>query len=220
MIVNADAYGSVEALNAALKGLSTRMVTVEIVHSGVGTITENDVNLALASKAIVIGFNTKPDNKAQALAAQEKVDVRSYSVIYAMLDEVKLAMAGLLAPIMEESYLGKAEVRAVFPVHKLGKIAGSYVLDGKIVRSAKIRVKRGTKVLHEGSIASLKRFKDDAKEVTHGYECGIGVEHFEDVEVGDILECYELKQVAAKLDGAIKDEPKAKATAVEQGAHA
>ncbi len=220
LIVKADAYGSVEALNAALKGLSTRMVTVEIVHSGVGTITENDVNLALASKAIVIGFNTKPDNKAQALAAQEKVDVRSYSVIYAMLDEVKLAMAGLLAPITEESYLGKAEVRAVFPVHKLGKIAGSYVLDGKIVRSAKIRVKRGNKVLHEGSIASLKRFKDDAKEVTHGYECGIGVEHFEDVEVGDILECYELKQVAAKLDGAIKDEPKAKTPVVEQGAHA
>ncbi|MES2504986.1 MAG: translation initiation factor IF-2 [Myxococcota bacterium] len=220
LIVKADAYGSVEALVSSLRGLSTRLVTVDIVHSGVGTITENDVNLALASKAIIIGFNTKPDSKAHTLAMQEKVDIRSYSIIYTMLDEVKLAMAGMLAPVFEENYLGKAEVRAVFPVDKLGKIAGSYVLDGKIIRSGKIRVKRGPKTMHEGTIASLKRFKDDAKEVTNGYECGIGLDHFDDVQIGDILECYELKQVAAKLDRAIKDEPKVKAPAPEQGAQA
>ena len=222
LIVKADAYGSVEALISALKDLSTRMVTVDIVHSGVGTITENDVNLALASKAIVIGFNTKPDAKASVLAAQEKVDVRSYNIIYEMLDEVKSAMVGLLAPVIEEHYLGKAEVRAVFPVHKLGKIAGCYVLDGKINRSAKIRVKRGDKSLHVGDIASLKRFKDDAKEVTSGYECGIGLASFDDIEIGDVLECFENKEVAAKLDEALKDKPKEKKPVdiAEQGAPA
>jgi translation initiation factor IF-2 len=209
LIVKADAFGSVEALVASLKGLSTKLVTVEIVHSGVGTITENDVNLALASKAIIIGFNTKPDAKAHTLAAQEKVDVRSYSIIYNMIDEVKMAMAGLLAPVYEENYLGRAEVRAIFPVNKLGKIAGCYVQDGKIIRSGQIRVKRGTKVLHQGKISSLKRFKDDAKEVTSGYEFGLSLEGYDDLEIGDILECFELKQVAAKLDAALKDEPKA-----------
>ena len=187
LIVKADAYGSVEALAASLKGLSTKLVTIEIVHSGVGTITENDVNLALASKAIIIGFNTKPDAKAHTLANQEKVDVRSYSIIYNMIDEVKLAMAGLLAPIYEEHYLGKAEVRAIFPVNKLGNIAGSYVLDGKFVRSGQVRVKRGNQVLHQGKISSLRRFKDDARAVTLGYEFGEALEGFEALKVGDML---------------------------------
>ncbi len=209
LIVKADAYGSVEALVASLKGLSTKLVTVEIVHSGVGTITENDVNLALASKAIIIGFNTKPDTKAHTLAAQEKVDIRSYSIIYNMIDEVKLAMAGLLAPVYEENYLGQAEVRALFPVNKLGKIAGCYVQDGKIARSGQVRVKRGSQILHQGKIASLKRFKDDVKEVTSGYEFGLALEGYDGLEVGDVLECFELKQVAAKLDAALKDEPQA-----------
>jgi translation initiation factor IF-2 len=208
LIVKADVYGSVEALAAALKGLSTKLVTVDVVHSGVGTITENDVNLALASKAIVIGFNTKPDGKAQTLANQEKVDVRAYSVIYTMLDEVRLAMAGLLSPVIEESYLGEAEVRQVFPVTKLGRIAGCYVTNGRIVRSAKVRVKRAGKMLHQSAIASLRRFKDDVREVTAGYECGLGVEGFDDLQEGDVVECYETKQVAAKLDESLKDEAK------------
>ena len=208
LIVKADAYGSVEALVASLKGLSTKLVTVEVVHSGVGTITENDVNLALASKAIIIGFNTKPDAKAHTLASQEKVDVRAYSIIYNMIDEVKLAMAGLLAPVYEENYIGKAEVRAVFPVNKLGNIAGSYVVDGKFTRSAQVRIKRGNQVLHQGKISSLKRFKDDVREVTMGYEFGIALEGYDNIEVGDMLECFELKQVAAKLDLSLKDEAK------------
>lgn len=209
LIVKADAYGSVEALVASLKGLSTKLVTVEVVHSGVGTITENDVNLALASKAIIIGFNTKPDSKANSLANQEKVDIRSYSIIYNMIDEVKLAMAGLLAPVYEENYLGRAEVRVIFPVNKLGKIAGCYVQDGKIIRSGQVRVKRGNQVLHQGKISSLKRFKDDVKEVGSGYEFGLNLEHYDNLEVGDLLECFELKQVAAKLDAALKNEPQA-----------
>lgn len=203
LIVKADVYGSAEALTASLKNLSTKEVKVEIVHSGVGTITESNVNLAMASNAIIIGFNIKADGKAQALAQQEKIDVRYYSVIYEALDEVRLAMAGLLAPVVEERYLGKAEVRMVVSVSKHGKIAGSYVLDGKIVRSAKVRLKRKNIELFVGSINSLKRFKDDVKEVGAGYECGIGLDGFGDVQEGDILECFELKEVEAKLSEAI-----------------
>ncbi|MBH1988643.1 MAG: translation initiation factor IF-2 [Myxococcaceae bacterium] len=206
LIVKADAYGSVEALNASLRGLSTKLVAVEVVHSGVGTITENDVNLALASKTIIIGFNTKPDSKAHTLATQEKVDIRSYSIIYNMLDEVKLAMAGLLAPVFEEIYLGRAEVRAIFSVNKLGNIAGCYVLDGKMLRTGQVRVKRGNKFLHQGKIGSFKRFKDDVREVGVGYEFGLGLEGFDDLAIGDSVECFELKQVAAKLDAPLKAE--------------
>lgn len=210
LIVKADVYGSAEALTAALQNLSTKEVKVEIVHSGVGTITESNVNLAMASHAIILGFNIKADGKAAALAQQEKIDVRHYSVIYDALDEVRKAMAGLLAPVVEERYLGKAEVRMIIAVSKHGKIAGSYVLDGKIVRSAKVRLKRKNQDLFVGSISSLKRFKDDVKEVTAGYECGIGLEGYSDVQEGDILECFELKEVEAKLSEALsqKDDVK------------
>lgn len=203
LIIKADVYGSAEALASSLKNLSTKEVTVEIVHSGVGTITESNVNLAMASKAIIIGFNIKADGKALALAQQEKVDVRYYSVIYDAIDEVRKAMAGLLAPLVEERYLGKAEVRMIIAVSKYGKIAGSYVLDGKIVRSAKVRLKRKNEDLFVGSIATLKRFKEDVKEVGAGYECGIGLEGFGDIQEGDILECFELKEVEAKLSESI-----------------
>lgn len=218
LIVKADVFGSVEALVAALKALSTKQVKVEVVHSGVGTITENDVNLAMASKAIVIGFNTKPDAKAQALASQEKVDIRSYSIIYEALDEVRKAMAGLLSPITEESYLGKAEVRTIFPVGKSSKIAGCYVLDGKILRAGKMRVRRGNEIVHTCGIASLKRFKDDVREVAAGYECGISLEGFNDIREQDVFECFELKQVAAKLDEAlVKSASKAADQAQQMG---
>lgn len=210
LVVKADVYGSAEALTASLQNLSTKEVKVEIVHSGVGTITESNVNLAMASSAIIIGFNIKADGKAQALAQQEKIDVRYYSVIYEAIDEVRKAMAGLLAPLFEERYLGKAEVRMIISVSKHGKIAGSYVLDGKIVRSAKVRLKRKNQELFIGNIGSLKRFKDDVKEVSAGYECGIGLDGFGDVLEGDILECFELKQVEAKLSEALSSTEEAK----------
>lgn len=203
LIVKADVYGSSEALTQALLNLSTNKVKVDVIHTGVGTITESNVNLAMASKATIIGFNIKADGKAQALAQQEKIDLRYYSVIYDALEEVKKAMSGLLAPVFEESYLGKAEVRQVISVSKFGKIAGCYVLDGKIVRSAKVSLKRKGQELFKGSISSLKRFKDDVKDVSSGYECGISLENFSDIQEGDIIECFELKETKASLGEAI-----------------
>jgi len=203
LIVKADVYGSSEALSTALKNLSTKEVKVEIVHSGVGTITESNIDLAMASNAIVIGFNIKADGKAQALSQQEKIDIRYYSVIYEAIDEVRKAMAGLLAPIIEERYLGKAEVRMVIPVSKHGKIAGCYVTDGKILRSARVRLKRKEQEIFVGQISSLKRFKEDVREVSAGYECGIGLDGVSDIKENDIIECFELKEVEAKLSEAV-----------------
>jgi translation initiation factor IF-2 len=203
IIVKADVGGSVEAISNALEKLSTKKVKVVVVTSGVGTITESDVNLALASRAMIVGFNSKPDAKAASVASHEKVEVRSYSIIYELLDDVKKAMSQLLAPKVEEKYLGKAEIRQLFTVPKLGIIAGSYVVDGKIVRSERARIKRGNAVVHEGTFASLKRFKDDAREVAAGFECGIGFVSFTDFQAGDIIECFELVEVAADLGEAL-----------------
>jgi translation initiation factor IF-2 len=203
IIVKADVGGSVEAISNALEKLSTKKVKVVVVTSGVGTITESDVNLALASRAMIVGFNSKPDAKAASVASHEKVEVRSYSIIYELLDDVKRAMSQLLAPKVEEKYLGKAEIRQLFTVPKLGVIAGSYVTDGKIVRTERARIKRGNAVVHEGTFASLKRFKDDAREVAAGFECGIGFVSFTDFQPGDIIECFELVEVAADLGEAI-----------------
>lgn len=203
VIVKADVGGSQEAVSQALEKLSTKKVRVSVIQAGVGTITESDVNFALSSRAMIVGFNSKPDNKAAQVASHEKVEVRSFSIIYELLDDVKKVMSQMLAPNVEEKYLGKAEVRQVFAVPKLGFIAGSYVLDGKIVRNERARVLRGTAVLHEGTFASLKRFKDDAKEVAAGFECGIGFVSFNGLEPGDIIECFELVEVAADLGEAI-----------------
>ncbi|MBM4281957.1 MAG: translation initiation factor IF-2 [Deltaproteobacteria bacterium] len=203
IIVKADVGGSVEAISNALEKLSTKKVKVVVVTSGVGTITESDVNLALASRAMVVGFNSKPDAKAASVASHEKVEVRSYSIIYELLDDVKRAMSQLLAPKVEEKYLGRAEIRQLFTVPKLGVIAGSYIVDGKIVRSERARIKRGNAVVHEGTFASLKRFKDDAREVAAGFECGIGFVSFTDFQPGDVVECFELVEVAADLGEAI-----------------
>jgi len=199
IIVKADVGGSMEALSHALKNLSTTKVTVNIIRSGVGTITENDVNDAIASNAIVIGFNAKPDAKAQALSQHEKVDVRTYSIIYEAIEEMQVAMAALLAPKLEERYVGKAEVRQLFRVPKQGTIAGSYVLDGKIQRSGKVRVMRGKDKIFEGSLSSLKRFKDDVREVAAGYECGLGLAGFNELVEGDIVECLEIIEVRADI---------------------
>ena len=203
VIVKADVGGSVEAVSQALEKMSTRKVRVTVILSGVGTITEADVNHALASKAMIVGFNSKPDKRSAALASHEKVELRSFGIIYELLDDVKKVMRQMLAPNVEEKYLGRAEVRQTFSVPKLGVIAGSYVIDGKIVRSERARIKRGTQVLHEGTFTSLRRFKDDAKDVAAGFECGIGFAAFVDFQPGDLIECFELIEVAADLGEAI-----------------
>ncbi len=193
LIVKADTMGSLEALKKSLEELSTDKVKVRIIHGAVGGITENDIMLAKASGAIVIGFNTRPDPKARELMEREKVDVRLYGIIYEVIDDVKKALVGLLEPIKKEEIIGTAEVRATFKIKKVGTVAGCYVTDGKIVRGAKARLIRDGVVVYDGEIESLKRFKDDVQEVTKGYECGVKLKDYNDVKVGDIIECYEIK---------------------------
>jgi translation initiation factor IF-2 len=199
IIVKADVQGSVEALKHALEKLSTEKVKVNVVAGSVGAISESDVLLATASKAIIVGFNVKPDNRGREMAEQEHVDVRTYSIIYEALDEARNAMVGLLEPIFRETQLGKAEVRNIFQSSKVGAVAGCMVTEGKIKRNAKVRVVRGGKVVFDGKIASLRRFKDDAGEVLEGFECGLSVDGFADVQVGDQIACYTVEQVAATL---------------------
>ena len=190
VVLKGDARGTLDAISEALKKLSTEAVEMNIIHSGVGTITETDVNLAMASGAIIIGFNVKPITKAQTLAEQEKVDIRTYSVIYDMIDDVKKAMEGLLAPRIVEVRIGAVEVRKTFSVSRIGTIAGCYVVEGKVTRGATAKVVRKGETVFSGKLASLKRFKDDVKEVTAGYECGISLEGFNNMEEGDRVEFY------------------------------
>ncbi len=190
VIVKGDVRGTIDAIAGSLKKLSTNAVEVQITHSGVGAITETDVNLAMASGSIIIGFNVRPVAKAQALAEQEKVDIRHYSIIYEMIDEVKKAMEGMLAPKIVETTIGKAEVRKTYSVSRIGMIAGSYVTEGKATRNSLVRVMRGGQMLHVGKIAALKRFKDDVKEVQSGYECGISFEDYNDIQEGDVFEFF------------------------------
>ncbi|MBO4872274.1 MAG: translation initiation factor IF-2 [Lachnospiraceae bacterium] len=199
LIVKADVQGSVEAVKTSLTKLTNEEVAVKVIHSGAGNITESDVTLAAASNAIVIGFNVKIDNKVKAIAEQEKVDVRMYDVIYKAIEDVQNAMLGILEPVYEEQIVGHAVIRQVFKASGIGSIAGSYVLDGKIVRNCKCRVKRGEEQLFDGALASLKRFKDDVKEVAAGYECGLVFEKFNEFAVDDTIEAYTLVQVERKL---------------------
>jgi translation initiation factor IF-2 len=191
--------GSIEAVNDALNKISSDAVTLKVIHSAVGGINEGDVMLSSASNAIVIGFNVRPESKAQALAEKEGVDIRLYTVIYNLVDDIKKAMEGLLEPVVREELLGRAEVREVFRISKVGNIAGSYVIDGKIARGSKVRLIRDNVVIYEGDLASLRRFKEDIKEVATGYECGIAIAGYNDLKEGDIIEAYSLKEVAAKL---------------------
>jgi len=199
VIVKGDVQGSVEAVSESLKKQATSKVKVNIVHAAVGGVKETDVMLAAASQAIIVAFNVRPDLKAQHLAERENVDVRLYSVIYDLLDDLKKAMEGLLAPDIREVYLGRAEVREAFNVSKVGTIAGCRVIDGKVKRNADIRLLRDDVVIVEGKISSLKRFKDDAKEVASGFECGIGIENYNDIKAGDVIEAFVMEEVAAKL---------------------
>ncbi|NWF92018.1 MAG: translation initiation factor IF-2 [Syntrophaceae bacterium] len=199
VIVKADVQGSIEAVKEAFKKVSTGSVKLNILHDGVGGITETDVNLASASNAIIIGFNVRPGSKAQLLAEQEHVDIRTYSVIYDAIDDIKNALEGLLEPTYKERILGRAEVIALFNIHKVGQIAGGLVLDGKVVRGSHARLLRDNVVVYDGRISSLKRFKEDAKDCPQGLECGIKIENFNDVKVGDIIESYEIEEVQPRL---------------------
>ncbi len=198
IIVKADVQGSVEAVKQSLNKLSNEEVAVRIIHSGAGNINESDVSLASASNAIIIGFNVKPDNAAKETAEKEKVDLRLYSVIYAAIDDVEAAMNGMLDPIYEEKVTGHAEIRQIFKASGIGNIAGSYVLDGKVARGSKVRVYRGGELIHEGELASLKRFKDDVKEVAAGYECGLVFDKYNDFAELDTVEFYCLEEVPRK----------------------
>ena len=200
VIVRTDVQGSLEAITESLVKQSTAEVKVNVIHSATGAITETDIMLASASNAIVIGFNVRADAKVQELAEQEKVDVRYYDVIYQILSDIRNAMVGLLEPVYQESVMGRAEVRQVFTVPKMGAVAGCWVLDGRVERSAKVRVLRDQVVIYDGRIGSLRRFKDDVKEVKAGFECGIGVENFNDIKVNDILEVYQLQEVKPTLE--------------------
>jgi translation initiation factor IF-2 len=199
VIIKADVQGSIEAVKEALKKLSTDAVKVNIIHDAVGGITETDVNLASASNAIIIGFNVRPGPKAQALADQEDVDMRTYSVIYDAISDIQKALEGLLEPTYKEHVLGRAQVIQLFNIRKVGTVAGSLILDGKVVRGSPARLLRDNIIIYDGRIASLRRFKDDMKECTQGLECGIWIENFNDVKPGDIIESYEMEKVQPRL---------------------
>ncbi len=197
LIIKCDVQGSVEAVKQSVSKLSNEEVQVKVIHSGAGAVTETDVMLADSSNAIILGFNVRPDTKAKALAERSKVDVRSYRIIYDLLDDIEAALKGMLSPKYHEVYLGKCEVRQTFKITGVGNIAGCYVQEGKIVRGGKLRIYRDDVLVVEGNVQQLKRFKDDVKEVAFGFECGCAIEGFNDIKIGDIIECYLIEQVSA-----------------------
>lgn len=204
LVLKADVHGSLEAINGMLAKLSTPEVKTKVIHSGVGGINEGDVILAHTAKGIVLGFNVRPDLGAQSKAKQLGVDIRTYSIVYELIDQMKAAMQGLLSPDVVEEVMGRVEVRNTFSVPKVGTIAGCFVIDGKIQRNNMIRLLRENKIVYEGKISSLKRFKDDVKEVASGYECGIGIENYNDIKVGDMMEAYIRKEVARELSAGVQ----------------
>jgi translation initiation factor IF-2 len=198
VIVKGDVQGSVEALADAMTKLSTEKVRLSVINAAVGAITEGDVNLAIASRAIIVGFNVRPAGKASALAEENKVEIRLYSIIYNALDDLKLAMEGLLPPTLVEKQHGKAEVRQIFKVKGIA-VAGCYVTEGKVVRAGKARLVRNDAVIFDGKISSLKRFKDDVREVVEGFECGISLDGYNDLKEKDVIESYEVEEIKQKL---------------------
>jgi translation initiation factor IF-2 len=205
VIIKGDVHGSVEALEHALERLSTPEIGLHVIHASAGTINERDVMLAAASEAIIVGFNVRPTPTTQSLADQEKVEIRKYNVIYEVVDDIRAAMEGLLAPEISEKTLGTAEVRDLFKVPKIGVVAGCYVTSGKVRRNATAKVVRDGREIYTGKVSSLKRFKDDAREVEEGYECGIGIENFNDIKVGDIIEAFEQVELAKTLESVSSD---------------
>src|SRR6185436_16887403 len=199
MILKADVQGSVEVLNDTLRKLSTSEVKVNIIHASVGAISTNDVLLATASDAIVVGFNVRPERQAAELAEKEEVDIRLHTVIYNLVDEIKAAMTGMLDPKFQEVFQGRAEVRDTFKVPKAGVIAGCMVVEGLIPRTASVRLLRDNRVIFEGKIASLRHFKNDVSEVRQGFECGIGIERFQDIKIGDVIEAFKVEKMEPAL---------------------
>ena len=199
IVIKADVRGSLEALQSSLSDLGNEEVKVNVVAGGVGGITETDISLAITSNAVIFGFNTRADAKARGLAENEGVEVRYYNVIYDLIDDVKAALSGMLSPELREEIVGIAEVRDVFRSPKFGLIAGCMVTEGTVYRSKPIRVLRDNIVIYEGELESLRRFKDDANEVRSGTECGIGVKNYTDVKVGDLIEVYDVNEVARSL---------------------
>jgi translation initiation factor IF-2 len=198
LIIKGDVTGSIGAIVSSLEKLSNENVRVKIVHTGVGTVNESDVTLAGTTGSIIIGFNVRPSTAVQTFADRENIQIRLYRVIYDIINDVEDAMKGMLDPEFKEEVLGKVQVRTTFKVPGVGVIAGAYVLEGKVVRNAEVRLVRDGIVIHEGKISSLKRFKDDAKEVNQGYECGIGIENYNDIKEDDIIECFHMVEVERK----------------------
>jgi len=194
-------------LSESFLKLSTSEVTLSIIHAGVGAVSESDVMLASASHAMIIAFNVRPEPKAKQLAENEGVEIKTYNIIYNAIDDIRLGMGGLLAPTTQEKTLGRAEIRQVFNAPKVGTVAGCSVVDGKITRSARVRLLRDHRQVFEGKITSLKRFKDDAREVAQGFECGIVLEGFNDIKVADVIEAYEVEEVARTLDSSPRTSP-------------
>jgi len=199
VVIKGDVQGSVEAIEGALSKLATGSVAVRVLHKGVGGVNESDVTLAKASNALIIGFNVRANPQARDMAKRDKVDIRYYSIIYNVTDDVKNLMAGLLDPTYKENFLGTAEIRQVFRITKVGAVAGCYVTEGSVKRGAKVRLLRDNVVVHEGSLKTLKRFKDEVREVNQGFECGMAFENYDDIKVGDVIECFDVEQVAATL---------------------
>lgn len=200
IILKADVHGSIEALRDSLTKLSNEEVKINVIHAATGTLSESDIALATVTDAIIIGFNVRPSAKVQAIASEENVDTRFYNIIYDVINDIKNAIIGMMSSTFEERILGRAEVREVFHVPKVGAIAGCYVTEGKVERGQKVRILRDWVVLYDGMIASLRRFKDDAKEVQSGYECGLGIENYNDIKIGDIIECYYLEEIRPELE--------------------
>ena len=195
MIVKADVQGSVEAVQSSLEKLSNEEVRVKCIHGGVGAITSTDILLASASNAIIIGFNVRPDASARTQAEKDGVDIRLYRIIYQAIEDIEKAMKGMLEPVFEEVVLGHAEVRETFKVSAIGTIAGCMVQDGKLLRNCEVRLLRDNVVVYEGHLASLKRFKDDVKEVVSGFECGLSLENYNDIKIGDVVEAFTQEEV-------------------------
>ena len=195
IIIKADVQGSAEAVKQSLEKLSNDKVHVKIIHSGVGGVTENDVMLAGIDGAIIIGFNVRPDGKAREAAQRDGIDIRYYRIIYQAIEDIEKAMKGMLSPEFKENLLGHAEVRNVFRITGVGTVAGCYVTDGKIQRNAQVRLLRDNVVIFEGKLSSLQRFKDSVREVSEGYECGVGLENYSDIKNGDVVECFLMEEV-------------------------
>jgi translation initiation factor IF-2 len=199
LIIKGDVQGSVEAIANALDSLGTDEVAARLVHTAVGGITESDVSLAAASGAAIVGFNVRANTQAKELAERSDVEIRYYNVIYDLVDDIKAAMSGLLAPTLRETFLGNAEILEVFNITKVGKVAGCRVTEGKVERGAHVRLIRDNVVIHEGKLGTLKRFKDEVKEVQVGQECGMGFENYHDLKQGDIIECFRVEEVKRTL---------------------